>query len=154
LEKNPEIIGKYWKSSRAPVPDGAGRHLISTFLGKNWNEGRVGRALERLHLYDNGLSRKAGEMLGRLERGEAHRPKKLPNDGKLSEFNQVLKDTETSTQDASRWQKIAEIPEERFEVRGLYFEAWSLVRLQDKTMEKGHRENGLGASWNIMSPAA
>ena len=80
--------------------------------------------------------RKAGEMLGRLERGEAHRPKKLPNDGKLSEFNQVLKDTETSTQDASRWQKIAEIPEERFEVRGLYFEAGSLVEWQEKTIAR------------------
>lgn len=33
--------------------------------------------------------KEAGEMLGRLERDEAHRPKKLPNDGKLSEFNQV-----------------------------------------------------------------
>jgi len=58
--------------------------------------------------------RKAGEMLAILERGEAHRPK-LADVGKLTEFNQVLKDIDTSHQDASRWQMIAEMKEEKFE---------------------------------------
>jgi hypothetical protein len=79
--------------------------------------------------------RKAGEMLARLEGKDRGRPK-LSDAGQLSEFNQVLEDTQTTKQDASRWQKIAEIPEERFEVRGLYFEAWSLVGLQDKTIAR------------------
>lgn len=52
--------------------------------------------------------RKAGEMLGRLERGEAGRPEKNhPDVGTISEYQKVLEDTSTTTQDASRWQKIA-----------------------------------------------
>jgi len=85
--------------------------------------------------------RKAGEMLEILERGKTG-PKISGDVADKSEYRRVLEESKTEPTEARRWQKIAEIPEERFEVRGLYFEAGSLVRLQDKTMEKGHRENG------------
>ena len=81
--------------------------------------------------------RKAGEMLGRLEKSEGGRPVKNSGDvAEVSEYRRVLEESKTEPTEARRWQKIAEIPEERFEVRGLYFEAWSLVEWQEKTIAR------------------
>ena len=71
LEKHSDIAGKYterkaWKSRMSACPPGhteVGSLIISRFLGKNWYLKRVDRALERLHLYENGLSRKAVHLL-------------------------------------------------------------------------------------------
>jgi hypothetical protein len=62
--------------------------------------------------------RKAGEMLEILERGKPYPGSSMPDVGHGSEYSKVLEETDTSRQDASRWQKIAEIPEERFEAGG------------------------------------
>jgi len=53
--------------------------------------------------------RKAGEMLGRLEKSEGGRPVKNSGDvAEVSEYRRVLEDTETPERDASRRQRIAE----------------------------------------------
>jgi hypothetical protein len=59
-------------------------------------------------------------ILARLEKSEGGRPaKNSPDTGGVSEYAKVLENTETTKQDASRRQKIAEMPKERFEARGL-----------------------------------
>jgi ParB-like chromosome segregation protein Spo0J len=70
LEKNPEIAKKYLKGRGAlgggrlaPTGPKVGYAIIYRFLGKNWYKRRVKGALERLNLYENGLSRKAVHML-------------------------------------------------------------------------------------------
>lgn len=60
---------------------------------------------------------KAGEMLAQLKRDtpQTANPSGLPksNDGHgSSEYQAALEETGTSRQDANRWQKIAEVPEE------------------------------------------
>lgn len=61
-------------------------------------------------------ARKAGEILKQLNKSEGGRPpKNSPSDGRVSEYREVLDETETTTQTASRWQQIAAIPEETFE---------------------------------------
>lgn len=57
--------------------------------------------------------RKAGEMLGILERGKTG-PKIIGNDADNSEYRRVLDDTETPDRDASRWQTIAKMEEDKF----------------------------------------
>jgi len=79
--------------------------------------------------------RKAGEMLEILERGKTG-PKISGDVADKSEYRRVLEESKTEPTEARRWQKIAEIPEERFEVRGLYFEAGSLVEWQEKTIAR------------------
>jgi hypothetical protein len=62
------------------------------------------------------VERKAGEMLGRLERDQGGSGKfGSSNDGQTSEYAKVLEDTDTSRQDASRWQAENKISEEKFE---------------------------------------
>jgi ParB family chromosome partitioning protein len=58
--------------------------------------------------------RKAGEMLGILERGKTG-PKIIGNDADNSEYRRVLDDTETPDRDASRWQTIAGMDDDKFE---------------------------------------
>lgn len=46
---------------------------------------------------------KAGEMLGRLEKSKGGRPEKnSPDVGQVSEYSKVLKETDTSRQDAGK----------------------------------------------------
>lgn len=59
--------------------------------------------------------RRAGEMLERLERNIGGDRKSTPNVGHCSEYGKVLEDTDTTRQDASRWQTIAGMEEEKFE---------------------------------------
>jgi phage N-6-adenine-methyltransferase len=59
--------------------------------------------------------RKAGELLSKLKRDapqQARITSKLGND---SPYRQALRDSDTSYQDANRWQQVALIPEIRFE---------------------------------------
>lgn len=56
---------------------------------------------------------KEGECLAQLERSEGGRPaKNSSNGGGVSEYGQVLKETETTWAEANRAQKIAELPPE------------------------------------------
>lgn len=96
---------------------------------------------------DPGSERGAGELLGKLEKKAEGRPEKLASVGELSEFNQVLKDTDTSHQDASRWQTIAGI-------RGLDkaaggFRILSMARVSSfpHLMPNDQRENLLKAAF-------
>lgn len=60
--------------------------------------------------------RKAGELLAQLEREQGERTDLTSsNDGQGSEYRAVLDDTATTRQDANRWQRIAELPDEPFE---------------------------------------
>lgn len=61
--------------------------------------------------------RKAGELLAGLERGTPGVKPIISNGGNNSggEYRAVLDDTDTSYQQAHRWQKIAAMPEQRFE---------------------------------------
>lgn len=60
--------------------------------------------------------RKAGELLVMMERG-VPKPggRTMPDVGHSSEYAKVLSETNTTRQDASRWQAEAAIPAERFE---------------------------------------
>ena len=54
--------------------------------------------------------RKAGEMLGQLEKGNEGRPK-LNQAGIVSEYREVLDDNKIPSTTAHRWQQLAEMPE-------------------------------------------
>lgn len=62
-------------------------------------------------------SRKAGELLARLERSAiSHGGSRRPTlDAEPSEYRAVLEDTGTTRQDANRWQQIASLPAEVYE---------------------------------------
>lgn len=59
--------------------------------------------------------RKAGELLAGLERATPQTAVIMSNAGHDTEYAQVLADTDTNRQQAHRWQKIAAMPEQRFE---------------------------------------
>lgn len=61
-------------------------------------------------------ARKAGEILKQLDKSDGGRPaKNSTNVGTVSEYREVLEETDTPIQTAGRWQQIAAIPEETFE---------------------------------------
>ena len=56
--------------------------------------------------------RKAGELLKQLEKSEGGRPEKTRQPRlRVSDYQRVLAETNTSRTTASKWQKLAEIPE-------------------------------------------
>lgn len=64
LEKNPEIVAKLDKSTRAGLSPGGqtpevGKALICRFLGGNWNEHKVSTALQALKVADPEVIKKA-----------------------------------------------------------------------------------------------
>ena len=59
--------------------------------------------------------RKAGEMLGQLERAPEGRPQKLIQPGTVSEYRAVLTESDVATTTAHRWQTIAAVPAPVFE---------------------------------------
>lgn len=60
--------------------------------------------------------RKAGELLAGLERGQGSRTDlTLSNNGQSSPYAATLADTDTTRQQANRWQTVARLPEEKFE---------------------------------------
>lgn len=60
--------------------------------------------------------RKAGEMLRRLERGKGGQPTHTSLVRvESSEYHKVLEENKIPTMTAFRWQKLAEMPEDKFE---------------------------------------
>lgn len=59
--------------------------------------------------------RKAGEMLRELEKFPEGRPQKLNQPGIVSEYRQVLDESDIAPTTAHRWQIVATLPEELFE---------------------------------------
>lgn len=54
-----------------------------------------------------------GRLLARMERGEPGRPEKGPNAGTISPYRTALHDAGLSTQEASRWQRLADFDADR-----------------------------------------
>ena len=60
--------------------------------------------------------RKAGELLSQLERGRGGWPSPLDNmSNQESEYKEVLDDLDIGYKAASRWQQVAQMPEDQFE---------------------------------------
>jgi N6-adenosine-specific RNA methylase IME4 len=59
--------------------------------------------------------RKAGELLGKLERGKPPGKAVPSNVGRNSDYRTALTDASATRQDASRWQQVAAIPTKKFE---------------------------------------
>ena len=60
--------------------------------------------------------RKAGELLGELEKDKGGRPEKTPDIvSAVSEYRQAIESAEVEERQARRWQEVAKIPEPVFE---------------------------------------
>ena len=60
--------------------------------------------------------RKAGELLGELEKDKGGRPEKTPDIvSAVSEYRQAIESAEVEERQARRWQEVAKIPEPIFE---------------------------------------
>jgi hypothetical protein len=60
--------------------------------------------------------RKAGELSKEIEKSLGGRPKNSPDDAEGFSKAKVLKNAGISTQQASEWERLADVPEEEFEV--------------------------------------